>query len=190
MYLRIEPLSRGIGFEFVNKIVGGVIPSQFIPAIEKGIRQVLDDGAVAGYPLQDVRVTIYDGKFHAVDSKEVAFIQAGKRAFIDAVGKASPVVLEPIVSIDVTVPQDNMGDIAGGLSSKRGRVNGTTTLPGGMVQISGQAPLSELSAYQSELKSLSGGTGSYTMEFSHYDPVPPPIQQQLQSDFKPIVEDD
>ena len=190
VYLRIEPLSRGIGFEFVNKIVGGVIPSQFIPAIEKGIRQVLDDGAVAGYPLQDVRVTIYDGKFHAVDSKEVAFIQAGKRAFIDAVGKASPVVLEPIVSIDVTVPQDNMGDIAGGLSSKRGRVNGTTTLPGGMVQISGQAPLSELSAYQSELKSLSGGTGSYTMEFSHYDPVPPPIQQQLQSDFKPIVEDD
>ena len=190
VYLRIEPLSRGIGFEFVSKIVGGVIPSQFIPAIEKGIRQVLDDGAVAGYPLQDVRVTIYDGKFHAVDSKEVAFIQAGKRAFIDAVGKASPVVLEPIVSIDVTVPQDNMGDIAGGLSSKRGRVNGTTTLTGGMVRISGQAPLSELSAYQSELKSLSGGTGSYTMEFSHYDPVPPPIQQQLQSDFKPIVEDD
>ena len=190
VYLRIEPLSRGVGFEFVDKVVGGVIPSQFIPAVEKGIRQVLDGGAVAGYPLQDVRVTVYDGKFHAVDSKEVAFIQAGKKAFIDAVGKAGPVVLEPIVSIDVTVPQDNMGDIAGGLSSKRGRVNGTTTLAGGMVRISGQAPLSELSAYQSELKSLTGGAGSYTMEFSHYDPVPPPIQQQLQSDFKPAADEE
>ena len=190
VYLRLEPLERGGGFEFVNKIVGGVIPSQYIPAVEKGIRQVLDSGAVAGYPLQDVRVTIYDGKHHSVDSKEVAFIQAGKKAFLDAIGKARPVVLEPVVNIDVTVPQDNMGDIAGGLSSKRGRVNGTITLAGGMVTISGQAPLGELSSYQSELKSLTGGAGSYTMEFSHYDPVPPPIQQQLQSDFKPVAEED
>ena len=122
VYLKVEPLDRGLGFEFVDKVAGGVIPSQFIPAVEKGVRQVLDDGAVAGYPMQDIRVTVYDGKHHSVDSKEVAFIQAGKKAFVDAIAKASPVVLEPIVNIEVTVPQNNMGDIAGGLASKRGRV--------------------------------------------------------------------
>ena len=190
VYLKVEPLERGAGFEFVDKVVGGVIPSQFIPAIEKGIRQVLAGGAVAGYPMHDLRVTVYDGKHHSVDSKEVAFIQAGKKAFVDAVGKASPVVLEPIVNIDVTVPQDNMGDIAGGLSSKRGRVNGTTTLSSGMVSISGRVPLGELGTYQSELKSLTGGTGSYTMQFSHYDPVPPQLQHHLQAEYKPAADDD
>ena len=190
VYLKVEPLERGLGFEFVDKVVGGVIPSQFIPAVEKGVRQVLDGGAVAGYPMQDIRVTVYDGKHHSVDSKEVAFVQAGKKAFVDAISKASPVVLEPIVNIEVTVPQNNMGDIAGGLSSKRGRVNGTTTLSSGMVSISGQAPLGELGTYQSELKSLTGGAGSYAMELSHYHPVPPQIQQQLQSEFKPAADED
>ena len=190
VYLKVEPLERGLGFEFVDKVVGGVIPSQFIPAVEKGVRQVLDGGAVAGYPMQDVRVTVYDGKHHSVDSKEVAFVQAGKKAFLDAITKASPVVLEPIVNIEVTVPQNNMGDIAGGLSSKRGRVNGTTTLSSGMVSISGQAPLGELGNYQSELKSLTGGAGTYAMELSHYHPVPPQIQQQLQSDYKPAADED
>ena len=190
VYLKVEPLERGHGFEFVDKVVGGVIPSQFIPAVEKGVRQVLDGGAVAGYPMQDVRVTVYDGKHHSVDSKEVAFVQAGKKAFIDAVSKASPVVLEPIVNIEVTVPQNNMGDIAGGLSSKRGRVNGTATLSSGMVSISGQAPLGELGNYQSELKSLTGGAGSYAMELSHYHPVPPQIQQQLQAEYKPAADED
>ena len=190
VYLKVEPLERGLGFEFVDKVVGGVIPSQFIPAVEKGVRQVLHGGAVAGYPMQDVRVTVYDGKHHSVDSKEVAFVQAGKKAFIDAISKAGPVVLEPIVNIEVTVPQNNMGDIAGGLSSKRGRVNGTTTLSSGMVSISGQAPLGELGNYQSELKSLTGGAGSYAMELSHYHPVPPQIQQQLQAEFKPAADED
>ena len=190
VYLKVEPLDRGLGFEFVDKVAGGVIPSQFIPAVEKGVRQVLDDGAVAGYPMQDIRVTVYDGKHHSVDSKEVAFIQAGKKAFVDAIAKASPVVLEPIVNIEVTVPQNNMGDIAGGLSSKRGRVSGTTTLSAGMVSISGQAPLGELGNYQSELKSLTGGAGSYAMELSHYHPVPPQVQQQLQAEFKPAADED
>ena len=190
VYLKVEPLERGLGFEFVDKVVGGVIPSQFIPAVEKGVRQVLDGGAVAGYPMQDVRVTVYDGKHHSVDSKEVAFVQAGKKAFLDAIAKASPVVLEPIVNIEVTVPQNNMGDIAGGLSSKRGRVNGTTTLSSGMVSISGQAPLGELGNYQSELKSLTGGAGSYAMELSHYHPVPPQLQQQLQAEYKPAADED
>ena len=190
VYLKVEPLERGLGFEFVDKVVGGVIPSQFVPAVEKGVRQVLEGGAVAGYPMQDLRVTVYDGKHHSVDSKEVAFVQAGKKAFLDAVSKASPVVLEPIVNIEVTVPQRNMGDIAGGLSSKRGRVNGTTTLSSGMVAISGQAPLGELGTYQSELKSLTGGAGSYAMELSHYHPVPPQIQQHLQAEFKPAADED
>ena len=190
VFLKVEPLQRGEGFEFVDKVVGGVIPSQYIPAVEKGVRQVMEGGAVAGYPMQDIRVTVYDGKHHAVDSKEVAFVQAGKKAFIDAVSKASPVVLEPIVNIEVTVPQNNMGDIAGGLSSKRGRVSGTTTLSSGMVSISGQAPLGELGNFQSELKSVTGGAGSYAMELSHYHPVPPPLQQQLQSEYKPAADED
>lgn len=190
VYLRVEPLDRGNGFEFVNKIVGGVIPQQFIPAVEKGVRQVLDSGAVAGYPLQDVRVTVHDGKFHAVDSKEVAFVAAGKKAFLDAISKANPIVLEPVVDIRVTVPQDSMGDITGDLSAKRGRISGTSTGSGGMLTISGQVPLGELDSYQSQLKSVTGGAGSYSMEFSHYDPVPPTIQKQLASEFKPAADED
>ncbi|NKC12373.1 MAG: elongation factor G [Gammaproteobacteria bacterium] len=190
VFLRVEPLARGGGFEFADQVVGGVIPSQFIPAVEKGVRQVLESGAVAGYPFEDVRVTVYDGKFHPVDSKEIAFVTAGKRAFLDAVSKAKPIVLEPIVNVDVTAPQENMGDIAGDLSGKRGRISGTTAIGGGMVAIAGQAPLSELESYQSELKSVTGGAGSYTIEFSHYDPVPRPVQQQLMESFKPTADDD
>lgn len=190
VYLRVEPLDRGAGFEFVDKIVGGVIPHQFIPAVEKGVRQVLETGAVAGYPLQDVRVTVHDGKFHAVDSKEVAFVSAGRKAFLDAIQKANPVVLEPVVDIHVSVPQENMGDITGDLSSKRGRISGTSTGSGGMLTVSGKVPLSELDSYQSQLKSVTGGAGSYAMQFSHYDPVPPMIQKQLAAEYKPTADED
>ena len=190
VYLRVEPLARGAGFEFVDAVVGGVIPHQFIPAVEKGVRQVLSTGAVAGYPIHDVRVTVYDGKHHSVDSKEVAFVTAGKKAFVDAVVKASPIVLEPIVDIHVTVPQENMGDVTGDLSSKRGRISGTEAMSGGMVVVSGRAPLSELGSYQSELKSVTGGAGSYAMELSHYDPVPANIQQQLVTEFRPAADED
>ena len=190
VYIKLEPNERGTGFEFVNKIVGGVIPSQFIPAVEKGVRQVMDTGAVAGYPLQDVKVTLYDGKFHPVDSKEVAFIAAGKKAFIQAVSKANPVVLEPVVNVDITVPQDNMGDIAGDISSKRGRINRTEASGQGMVTISGQVPLGEMENYQSQLKSVTAGEGTYSMELSHYDPVPSVLQKRLSEEFKPTVDDD
>tara|TARA_Y100001934_G_scaffold279674_2_gene384173 strand:- start:1042 stop:3096 length:2055 start_codon:yes stop_codon:yes gene_type:complete len=190
VFLRVEPLDRGEGFHFENAVVGGVIPSQFIPAVEKGVRQVLETGAIAGYPMQDVKVTVYDGKHHSVDSKEIAFVTAGKRAFLDAINKAKPVVLEPIVNIDVTAPQENMGDIAGDLSSKRGRINGTTALAGGMVNVAGQAPLSELETYQSELKSVTGGAGTYSIELSHYDPVPRPVQQELMAAFNPSSDED
>ncbi len=190
VYLKVEPMERGTGFEFVDAVVGGVIPHQFIPAVEKGVRQVLATGAVAGYPIHDVRVTVHDGKHHSVDSKEVAFVAAGKKAFVDAISKAAPIVLEPIVDIRVTVPQANMGDIAGDLSSKRGRISGTEAMSAGMVTVSGQAPLAELGSYQSELKSVTGGTGSFVMELSHYDPVPSSIQQQLVSEFRPAADED
>ncbi|MGC1955027.1 MAG: elongation factor G, partial [Gammaproteobacteria bacterium] len=125
-----------------------------------------------------------------VDSKEVAFVAAGKKAFLDAVSKAKPIVLEPIVDIQITVPQENMGDIASDLSSKRGRINGTESLPAGMVMVSGQAPLGELDNYASQLKAVTGGAGSYTIAFSHYDPVPAQTQQRLMGEFKPSPEED
>jgi elongation factor G len=190
VFLRIEPLPRGTGFEFVDAVVGGAIPNQFIPAVEKGVRQVLDGGAVAGYPLHDVRVTVYDGKSHPVDSKEIAFVQAGKKAFLDAIAKAKPIILEPIVTIEIKTPPSAVGDITGDLSSMRGRVNGTDVLPGGRVLIEGQVPLAEVGHYQSKLKSVTGGEGSYTMEFSHYDPVPPKVQQDLVAAYKPHEEEE
>ncbi len=190
VYLRVEPQPRGEGFEFVDKIVGGVIPRQFIPAVEKGIRQALVEGVISGHELQDVRVELYDGKFHAVDSKEVAFTSAGKKAFIDAVKKAKPVVLEPIVKIEVMVPSNNMGDITGDLSGRRGRINDSTVLPNGMTSISGLAPLSELEGYQSQLKSITGGAGTYSIELSHYDPVPARTKQELMAAYNPSDADE
>ena len=179
VYLRIEPLAYGGGFEFVDATVGGSIPGQFIPSIEKGVRQVLDEGAVAGYPLQDVRVTVYDGKFHPVDSKDIAFATAGKKAFLEAVEKAKPAVLEPVVKIRIVAQDNAMGDLAGDLSSRRGRINGSESKTGGRIAIDGEVPLAELEGYESRLKSITGGEGTYNIELSHYAPVPANIQKQL-----------
>ena len=179
VFLRIEPLKRGSGFEFVDQVKGGTIPGQFIPAVEKGVRQVLDVGPVAGYPVHDVRVIVYDGKHHEVDSKEVAFISAGKRAFMDAISKARPIILEPIVNIEITAPENNMGDIAGDLSSKRGQLSGTDSIAPGTLIIKGMVPLAELNNYQARLKSVTAGQGSYAIEFARYDPVPPTVQKNL-----------
>jgi elongation factor G len=179
VFLRIEPLRRGSGFEFVDQVKGGTIPGQFIPAVEKGVRQVLEIGPVAGYPVHDVRVIVYDGKHHEVDSKEVAFIAAGKRAFMDAISKARPIILEPIVNIEITAPENNMGDIAGDLSSKRGQLSGTDSVAPGTLVIKGMVPLAELNNYQARLKSVTAGQGSYAIEFARYDPVPPTIQKNL-----------
>ena len=179
VFLRIEPLARGAGFEFVDQVKGGTIPGQFIPAVEKGVRQVLEAGPVAGYPLQDVRVIVYDGKHHAVDSKEVAFIAAGKRAFMDAIRKARPIILEPIVNVEIAAPDANMGDIAGDISSRRGQISGTDTIGGGMLAIKGHAPLAELADYHTRLKSITAGRGSFSIEFSHYETVPAAVQAQL-----------
>ena len=190
VFLRVEPLPRGSGFEFAEEIKGGAIPNQYIPAIEKGVRQVLDHGAVAGYQMQDVRVVVTDGKFHTVDSKEVAFVAAGKKAFLDAVGKAKPLLLEPIVNMDVNVPEEHMGDVTGGLAGKRARINGTDSARGGELVIKAQVPLAEVADYQTELKAMTGGRGRYAIEFSHYEAVPANVQKQLVEAYKPRVEED
>ncbi len=190
VYLRVEPLERDAGFEFSNDIFGGSIPNQFIPAVEKGVRQVMIEGCVAGYPMQDIKVSVYDGKHHPVDSKEVAFVTAARRGFQDAVNRAKPVLLEPIVDVEITVPNANMGDITGDLSGKRGRVQGTDMLPGDMSVIIAKVPLAEMTNYQSQLKSVTGGQGSYAMEFSHYDPVPSNVQQQVVAQYKPKQEEE
>ncbi|HEX7770098.1 MAG TPA: elongation factor G [Dokdonella sp.] len=190
VFLRIEPLPRGGGFEFADEVKGGTIPGQFIPAVEKGVRQVLEHGAVAGYQMQDVRVVVYDGKYHPVDSKEVAFVAAGKKAFLDAIAKARPQVLEPIVNLDVYVPDAHMGDVTGGLAGKRARINGTDSLRGGEIIIKAQVPLAEVSDYQTELKAMTGGQGRYAIEFSHYEPVPPQVQKQLTEAYKPRPEEE
>ena len=196
VFLRVEPLSADDpssnepAFEFVNATVGGSIPKQFLPAIEKGIREVLRDGAVAGYPMTGIKVEVYDGKFHAVDSKEVAFIKAGKRAFIDAVQKAKPILLEPFVHLEVTVPSSYMGDIAGDLSTKRGRVEDTDMVSADTVIVKAQAPLSELQNYSTQLKSITAGSGAYTMDFSHSERTPPNIQATVVAEFAGHGDDD
>jgi len=194
VFLRVEPLAEptedGEMFEFIDDTFGGSIPKQFMPAIEKGIRQVLTQGAVAGYPLQGVKVSVYDGKHHPVDSKEVAFMTAGKRAFIDAVNKAKPVLLEPFVDLEITVPADMIGDISSDLSSRRGRIQGTEMLPGNQALVKAEAPLSEVMTYSAQLKSITGGAGSYTMEYSHDERTPPNIQQEVVAQYKPKEEED
>jgi elongation factor G len=179
VYLRVDPLPRGGGFEFVDQVKGGVIPSQFIPAVEKGVREVLVSGAIAGYPVVDVRVTVYDGKHHSVDSKEIAFVTAGRKAFMAAIREARPIVLEPIVHVEITAPDSAMGDITGDLSAKRGLVSGTANGAASTMIVRGQVPLSELAGYQSRLNAMTSGQGRYTIELSHYEPVPPTVQQQL-----------
>ena len=154
------------------------------------MRQVLLEGALAGFPLQDVRVTVLDGKHHPVDSKEVAFVSAGRKAFLDALGKASPIVLEPIVHLEVTAPASAIGDITGDLATRRARVNGNQELPGHRASVSALVPLAEIGEYPSRLKSLTGGQGSYVMALSHYDPVPPRRQQELIEAYRPRAEAD
>jgi elongation factor G len=184
VHLRVEALPRGAGFEFDSAVVGGAIPSQFIPAVEKGVRQVLENGAIAGYPVDDLKVTVCDGKHHPVDSKEIAFVTAGRKAFLDAISRARPILLEPIVKVEMFAPSNSMGDLAGDLSSRRGRINGNRTLSGDRVSILGEVPLAEFRDYQTRLKSLTGGEGEFTMDFSHYEPVPPDVQKELIANYQ------
>ncbi|NQT46595.1 MAG: elongation factor G [Candidatus Omnitrophica bacterium] len=167
VWLRVEPLAHGTGFEFVSEVVGGAIPGPFIVSCEKGIRTALDKGVLAGYPIVDVRAVVYDGKTHSVDSKDIAFQMAARHAFKEAFLKAKPVLLEPIMEVEITVPEECMGDISGSVNSKRGRILGM-----GVSTISAHIPLAEMFKYAPELKSLTAGRGTYTMRFSNYEQVP------------------
>ena len=184
--LRIEPMERGGGFEFVDIVKGGAIPGVYMAAVEKGVRQALEDGVVGGFPVHDLRVIVHDGKSHAVDSKDIAFFAAGRKATIEAIRAASPIILEPVVDIEILAPDAAIGDLTGDLSSKRGQVTGTQPRGVGSMSIGGKVPLAELDDYQGRLKSLTGGQGSYSIRFSHYAPVPAATQQQLSSQHKTV----
>lgn len=195
VYLRVEPYeldasSNGQAYEFIDETVGGSIPKQFLPAIEKGVKNAMVEGVIAGYPLTGVRVSVYDGKHHPVDSKEVAFVTAGKRAFRDAVNKAKPVLLEPVVDVEITAPQSSMGDINSDISSKRGQVLNTDMLPGEACHIHAKVPLAEMTNFTSELKSITAGQGAFTMDYSHDAPAPPNVQSAIVAEFEHKDEED
>jgi elongation factor G len=178
VHLRIEPMERGGGFEYVNEVFGGAISSSFIPSIEKGIRQVMEQGVIAGYPVVDVRAAVFDGKEHPVDSKDIAFQIAGREVFKLAVQQAGPILLEPIMNVTITVPEQYMGDVLGDLNTKRGRVQGMEQIRGKSI-VRAQVPLAEMQRYSTDLRSRTQGRGVYTMEFSHYEPVPSHITERI-----------
>ena len=179
VFIDMEPNERGAGYEFVDKIFGGSIDQPFRPSVDKGCQAAMNDGVLGGFPVVDVKVSLVDGKTHPVDSKDIAFQIAGREAFRKAFMQCKPALLEPIVNVEVTVPTENVGDITGDLAGRRGRVQGQDVMPGGFTTISAQVPLAELQQYNSQLKSVTGGQGSYSMELSHYEPLPPNVQQQV-----------
>jgi elongation factor G len=179
VFINLLPAERGEGYEFIDKIFGGAIDQAFRPSVDKGIRAQMAEGVLAGYPVVDVKVELIDGKTHPVDSKDIAFQIAGRGAFKEAFARAKPVILEPIVKIEVTVPSENVGDITGDLASRRGRPLGQDMLPGNLTVVQALVPLAEIADYNSRLSSITGGEGSYTLEESHYEVVPSNIQQQI-----------
>jgi len=189
-WIEIEPLPRGEGFEFVDKVVGGVIPKQYIPAVEKGIVETLKEGIVAGYPVVDLKVTLYDGSYHSVDSSEMAFKIAGSLAFKKATVEAKPVLLEPIMKVEVITPDDALGSVIGDLNAKRGKVQGVEPQAGGNQKIIALVPMSEMLTYANQLQSLTSGRGLYSMEFLHYEEVPSHLAQKLVEQRKAEKEGD
>jgi elongation factor G len=181
-HILVEPLQRGTGFEFVDKIVGGAIPRQYIPAVEKGIVDAMQEGVIAGYPIVDLRVTLYDGSYHAVDSSEMAFKIAGSMAIKKAVVEAKPILLEPVMKVEVTIPDDTLGAIIGDLNSRRGKVQGVDALSGGNQKITALVPMAEMLTYANQLHSLTSGQGLYSMEFAHYEEVPAQLSQKIIAD--------
>ncbi len=178
-WIEIEPLSRGAGFEFVDKIVGGVIPQQYRPAVEKGVIETMKEGIVAGYPIIDMRVTLVDGSYHSVDSSEMAFKIAGSMALKKAFMEAKPVLLEPVMKVEVTVPDESLGAVIGDLNSKRGKVQGVEPQAGGNQKISALVPMAEMLTYANQLQSITSGRGLYSMEFSHYEELPGHLTQKI-----------
>jgi len=181
-HIRVEPLTRGTGFEFVDKIVGGAIPRQYIPAVEKGVVDAMHEGVIAGYPIVDLRVTLFDGSYHTVDSSEMAFKIAGSMAIKKAVQEAKPILLEPIMKTEVTTPDESLGAVIGDLNSKRGKVQGVEPQAGGNQKITALVPMSEMLTYANQLHSLTSGRGLYSMEFSHYEEVPAHLAQKIMAE--------
>ena len=171
-FLRVEPLERGAEFEWVDAVVGGAIPRNLIPAVEKGVRETMAHGGVFGFPVVDVRVTCFDGKYHPVDSSEMSFKMAASLGFKEAMAKAAPILLEPISELVITAPEANQGDIMGDLNAKRGRIHGTSAVGRGEVEIVAMVPTSEILRYTIDLRSMTGGRGRFTATHAHYDPLP------------------
>jgi elongation factor G len=182
-WIKVEPLPHGAGFEFVDAIVGGAIPRNYIPAVEKGVREAMAGGYLAGYPLVDVRVTLYDGSYHDVDSSDMAFKIAGSLGFKNAVEKAKPVILEPIMNMNVTVPDECMGDVIGDLNSRRGKVLGMDT-KGHTQVIKSRVPMAEVLKYAPDLRSITSGRGEFQIEFSHYEEMPPHLAEKVVKEAK------
>jgi elongation factor G len=176
--ITVEP-NRGAGFEFVDKVVGGSVPRNYIPAVEKGVHEAMQEGALAHFPMVDVRVTLFDGKEHPVDSSEMAFKIAGSQALKQGALKASPVLLEPVVSLRIHVPESHTGDVMSDLNSKRAKVHGMTPEDNGTTVIDAEAPLAEVLRYATDLRSITQGRGSFEMEFHHYEEVPSHIAQKV-----------
>ena len=182
VWIKLEPQTPGTGFEIVDAIKGGSIPREYIPAVEKGVREATENGALAGYPIVDVKVTLFDGSYHDVDSSEIAFKIAGSMAFKEAARKASPVLLEPIMSVEVVVPEEFMGDVIGDISARRGKVLGMDTRPAAQA-IDARVPLAEMFGYATDLRSMTQGRATYTMQFSHYEPVPAAVAEGIIAKF-------
>jgi elongation factor G len=182
-WLKVEPLSAGKGFEFVDQIVGGAIPRNYIPAVEKGVREAMAGGYLAGYPMVDVRVTLYDGSYHDVDSSDMAFKIAASMGFKNAVDKAKPVLLEPIMNMEISVPDECMGDVIGDLNSRRGKVLGMDT-KGHTQVIKARVPMSEVLKYAPDLRSITSGRGEFQMEFAHYEELPAHLSEKVVKEAK------
>jgi elongation factor G len=178
-HISIEPREPGAGFEFVNQIKGGVIPTSFIPAVEKGVVEAMRTGPIAGCPVKDVSVTVYDGSYHTVDSSEMAFKLAGSIAMREAMANAGPVLLEPIMLVTLSIPEDSVGDVIGDLNSRRGRPQGMDSVGGGLTEVKAEVPMAEMLTYAPDLRAITGGQGDYTMEFDHYEEVPAHLQQKV-----------
>jgi elongation factor G len=182
-WIKIEPLPRGAGFEFVDEIVGGAIPRQYIPAVEKGIREAMPRGILTGSPVVDFRITLFDGSYHDVDSSEMAFKIAASMGFKDALAKARPVLLEPVMHLEVTVPDESMGDVIGDLNSRRGKVLGVDPKPPNQV-IRAEVPMAEVLKYAPDLRSMTSGRGDFHMSFAHYEEVPPHLSERVIKDVR------
>jgi elongation factor G len=178
VYVEIGPNESGVGFEFINGIVGGAIPREFIPSVEKGIRSALDQGPLAGYPIEGIKARLYDGKFHNVDSDQMSFEIAGRMAFRDAARRAKPVIMEPIMAVEVITPEEYMGDVIGDLNSRRGRIEGMNSR-GDAQAIKSLVPLSEMFGYATDIRSLTQGRAIFTMIFDHYEEVPKSIADNI-----------